>query len=192
MGKNKTIIFSAFIFLVGISSGVFLEIFMNPQDKLQMANFLSNYLFQTGEFSISYPAPFLSSAAGNLLLLLLIFMFGLSAIGFPAAYAVLLYKGAALGFTASIIIDSFALKGAASLCLTILPQNIIIIPVFILAAASAQQYGIDSILALRNKRGKINSGLRRTGRRYLITNLIFAAVIFFGCAIEALIALAYI
>lgn len=192
MGKNKTIIFSAFVFLVGISSGVFLEIFMNPQDKLQMANFLANYLFETGELSMSYPAPFLSSAAGNLFLLLLIFIAGLSAVGFPAAYAVLLYKGAALGFAAGIVIDSFAFKGAASLCLTMLPQNILIIPVFILAAASAQCYGIESLRVMRKGQRQTKSALRRSGRRYFFTNLIFAGIIMVGCAIEALLALIYV
>ncbi len=190
MREHKAIIFSAFVFLAGISSGVFLEISMNPADKLQMADFLGNYLFQDADPTFAYPAPFLSSAAGNLFLLLLIFLSGLSAIGFPAAYIVLLYKGASLGFAAGVLIESFAFKGALSLALTMFPQNIVIIPAFVVAAAAACQYGFEAFSAMhKGHRKRMKNAFRQSGKRYLITNAVLAGVILLGCAIEGLLAL---
>lgn len=163
---------------------------MNPADKLQMADFLANYLFQGADSALTYPTPFFTSAAGNLFLLLLIFLSGLSAIGFPAAYVVLLYKGAALGFAAGILIENFAFQGALSLALTMFPQNIILIPAFIVATTAAQQYGLEAVSVLRRgKRQKMKSNLRGNGRRYLITNAVLAGVIVLGCTIEGLLAL---
>lgn len=189
MKINKAIIFSSFIFLTGISSGVFLAILMNPADKLEMANFLSNYLFSGMDSAIVYPNPFISSSLGNLFLLLLIFLSGLSAVGFPAAYIVLFYKGTALGFTAGIIIDQFSLHGVGSLCLTMLPQNIIIIPVFIIAVTLAYRYGSQAIAGMRGSKPVVKSTLRKDGRNYIMHNIILAGAIMLGCIIEFLFAL---
>ena len=188
--SRKALIFSVFFFLVGISSGVFLEVAMNSEDKLQVAQFLQQYLYINGDLgqAITYPNPFLSSASANLVLLFAICISGLSMIGFPAAYGILVYKGLALGFSSGLLLETLKFKGAGLLLVSMMPQNLLLIPAFILAASAAQNYAIDILRQRKNNSGRaIKKNSAVTRNPYIMTNMLLAIMILLGCIIEALL-----
>jgi len=127
----------AFFFLVcGISVGAFTELSLPDESRAQVGAYLMEHLFSDNT-ALDHSAVLLQSAGNNLGLLLLVFLSGLIPLGFPAAYAVIAYKGAALGFSAALLLEFLQFKGAVTLFLTVLPPNLLILPALFLAVAAA-------------------------------------------------------
>ena len=189
--SNSTFALSIFFFLAGISAGVFLVLIMDPSEKGTVSSYLMQYF--TAADTFEYPNPFFSSMSSNLLLLIIITLAGLSIFGFPIALLAIMYKGMALGFSASLLIDSMALKGAFTVLITMVPQNMIIIPAFIVAVTAAENYGLLKIKTIgggsrssvRNNTSKKNTTNMLSS--FLFLNLLLTATITVGCIIEALL-----
>ena len=182
LGNQKAIFLSAFLFLIGISAGVFLELSMDSADKMHAAQFLNQYLYVNDASGIDYGNPFFSSTGANLFLLILMMLSG-----FPAAYLIIIYKGMALGFSAGLILENFAISGIATILVSMVPQNLLLIPAFILAASAAQNYGLSG-LSHRDKRYKKNGRPDAVGLdRYLAVYLILAVLVLAACLLEAFI-----
>ena len=175
LGSKTNLFISSFLFLIGISAGVFLELSMDQEGKLDAAQFLN------------YGNPFLSSASLNIFLLVLMMLSGLSAIGFPAAHIVLIYKGMALGFSAGLVLETFSVGGVPLLLSSMLPQNLLLIPTFIIAAAAAQSYGV-SVLSAKSKRYKKSIRSNAFGTDlYIAVYIVLALLVIAACLIEAFI-----
>ena len=185
-GNKKTLFISAFFFLTGIFTGLFLELIMSPEEKSNLSLYLQQYIL-TDSGSMEYPDPFFSSLATNLLLLLIIFLAGLSIFGFPAAMAALAYKGTALGFCTGLIAETLKNKGVIVILTSLLPQNLLLIPAFILAASAAINYALFSLSkGRRPSAGK--KSLKEASGSYVAAILILAAAIGLACGLESALA----
>lgn len=182
-GSKKVLLLSVFFFLTGISTGVFLELTMIEGEKSSIAGYLKDYLYMnTG--SMEYPNPFLSSLCSNLLLFLILFLAGLSVLGFPVALAVLTYKGMALGFCTGLIAETLKNKGLLVILTSLAPQNLVLIPAFILAAAAAVNYGL---ISLQKKRNTAKRNPKTLSGSYLRAELLLAGAVACACALEAIL-----
>jgi len=134
------------------------------------------------------PAPgetFLHSLLNNLGLLLLIALLGLTIFGFPVAFAALAYKGMALGLSSVLILESMSLlKGSAAVFASLIPQNLLCIPAFVLAAAAAASLDMD---ILRHRKVGIKKALAQRAGDFLLLILFLGIVIAAGCCIESFI-----
>lgn len=182
-GNKKILLLSVFFFLTGISTGTFLELTMIEGEKSSIARYLQDYLYMnTG--SMEYPNPFLSSLSSNLLLLAILFLAGLSVLGFPVALAVLTYKGMALGFCTGLIAETLKEKGFFVILTSLVPQNLILIPAFILAATAAVNYGL---LSFQKKHAAAKRNPKALSSSYLRASLLLAGAIVIACALEAIL-----
>ncbi|MBC6681260.1 stage II sporulation protein M [Zhenpiania hominis] len=181
-GSGKTLLLSVFFFLTGISTGIFLELTMGAGEKSNIAGYLQQYLYMD-QGAMEYPNPFFSSLSNNLFLLLIIFLSGLSALGFPVALAALTYKGMALGFCTGLIAETLKDQGLLVILTSLVPQNLFLLPAFILASAAAVNY---ALLSLAKKRAA-KRNLREFSGSYLCVTLLLAAVIALGCGLEAIL-----
>ena len=134
--RSSTWLITFFFLVAGISIGAFTQLSLPADSRAQIGAYLLEHLF-SDDVALDRSAVLLQSAGNNLGLLLLIFLSGLTTVGFPVAYAAIAYKGAALGFSAALLFDFLHLKGAAALILTVLPPNLLILPALFLAAAAA-------------------------------------------------------
>lgn len=185
-GSHSALIAASFIFIIGISAGIFLEIAMEPAEKAGALHFLKLYLNNT-DSTIRYPNPFLPEIRSNLFLLAISMLSGLVTIGFPAAYAVTLYKGMVIGFSVGLLIESYAFSAILPIVISILPQNIILVPSFIFAAAASQNYSLATD-RLRRSPYKKSSRVPAVGLDcYITAYLILAFFIISGCLIEAVV-----
>lgn len=179
--SKKTLLAAGFFFLTGVSTGIFMELTLVSEEKTLLTDYLQQYLFSDGS-SVEYPNPFWASLSGNLLLLLILFLAGLSAFGFPVALAALAYKGLALGYCTGLIAESLKGKGLVIILTALLPQNLILIPVFILAASAAVNYGLYSLSRSRRQSKK---NLMDISGSYLPAMIFFALAIGLACGLEA-------
>ena len=115
--------------------------------------------------------------------------------GFPISLLTLMYKGMSLGFSAGLLIDTMAFKGALVVLTSMAPQNLLILPAFIAAATAAQNYALMRYSARRaagagagtGRPHSIKKSPARLPSSYLFLYALLAVVIGLGCLIEGLL-----
>lgn len=183
--NNISVLLAAvFCFLLGISVGIFTEMFLSPENRENIETFLSIHLFLTQLPGSELPHVFLSSIAANLILLVIITLGGLTVFGFPAAFLALIYKGAALGFSSALLIEAFDARGVFLVLVTLVPQNLIFIPAFLAAATASASLALSII---SNGSGGIKKNLQISAGRLAAFNLLMSVFILGGCFIESFI-----
>jgi len=174
-----------FFFAAGLSSGVFVELFMGQDSTNQIADYLTSNLLSGNVSGASLPSVFLRSAANNFGLLLIILLAGITVIGFPAALLAVAYKGMALGFSSALLIDSMGGKGAVVILLSMVPQNLFLMPALLVASVAAVNL---SAQVFSGRQKGIKKSLEFSAGPYLSIFVVLAAALLAGCLIEAFIA----
>lgn len=78
----------------------------------------------------------------HLKFLLLLFIAGLSVIGLPLVWGLLFIKGLVVGFSVGFIVNQFGIQGFWLAVLAIAPQNIFILPLYIVAGSLAMIFSL--------------------------------------------------
>ncbi len=182
---NLPIIMTAiFFFLLGISAGVFMESFLSPENRVSIQSFLDTTLFVTDLSGINLPHVFFDSLVVNLILIFVIAIAGFTVVGFPLALLILSYKGAALGFSSALFIETMGVKGISMVTMTLMPQNLLFIPAFLCGTVASLSMSF-SILSEHFARAGKNLFSNTAGYIYLF--MILSLLILGGCFIEAFI-----
>ena len=130
---------STFVLFSGIFMGIFMAVTMDPSEKEAIAEHLLSFI--AGDAAdVSFIDYAQTAFRKNAVLWLVIFTGGFTVLGAPLSMLPLLYKGAALGLSCTMIIDSMSTDGIKLIMLSVLPQNMLLVPLFILAASFALSY----------------------------------------------------
>ena len=183
--NKKLVLLFMFLTAVGICTGGFFEVFMNGEGKQQLIEIMSSFF--SAENSQGTFAAFLNSFKTWLILLCLLFF---SPVFPPLALlcpVIPLIKGLTMGFSATMLIEAFSVKGTWYIATTMLPQNIIQIPVMcFLAALSFEGAYITSKAFFSRKRRSLNKkALQNYARQYLIIYCAGIILIIASCILEA-------
>ncbi|WP_027399278.1 stage II sporulation protein M [Anaerovorax odorimutans] len=184
VNNGKYFIVSIFFFIIGISAGVFTELMMSSVEKGNAISYFNQYFLLENMNNDAFTNIFMKSAGSNLGIFLVIICSGLSAIGFPIAIAALTYKGATLGFSAALLIESLSFKGIAFIFTSMIPQNLILIPAFLVATVVSLSM---AFYILSNRKTGIKKSLASSSGPYAFLNIIIALVILTGCFVESFI-----
>lgn len=179
---SRAISISSFVFLSGLFMGIFMAVTMEPAEKEAMAEHLLSFL--AGDAAdVSFLDYAQTAFRKNAVLWLVIFTGGFTVLGAPLSMLPLLYKGAALGLSCTMIIDSMSTDGLKLIMLSVLPQNMLLVPLFILAASFALSYAYNF---LASKKGGIEkANLPRKAGPYIIVNIVLLIMLMVCAAIEA-------
>jgi len=144
----------ALCFLIGISVGAFTVKIINIHQKQELIAYLRGF-FQLFSGSQLRGADILKeSLKNNLQLLLLNWILGVIIIGLPVVFVIIGFKGFVIGFTVGLLIEEFKLYGGLLFLFSVLPQNMIYIPIFIYAAVLSIAH---SLLVIKAKVSKQRS-----------------------------------
>ena len=134
--KEYVIIF--LIFVVGIFSGVFFVNHLQETPKTEITNYLNQFIEKfKGLESVNNIELLKNSLIQNIGLAIIIWFFGTTVIGIPIVFAIILYRGFCLGYTISLCITIMGLgKGISFVLVTLLLQNILLIPAILALAVS--------------------------------------------------------
>lgn len=113
------------------------------EEGKEISTYINEFIAKTkGDVAVDYTKLFITSARSNLLLALLLWFAGLTVIGIFVVYAVVTIRGFTLGFSISSIIATLGAKqGMIFIFSSMLPQNIIFIPIlFALAISGIRLY----------------------------------------------------
>jgi stage II sporulation protein M len=181
---SSIFLFIIVLFLMGVIFGAIIVNSMSYTQKQDLFYYLSQFF---GEVSNGKIAPtydlFLQSLWHNSKFIALIWILGISIIGLPIILILLFIKGMVVGFTVGFLVSELSWKGFVLAIVSILPQNLIIIPVFIIMAALSVSFSLKMIRKQFMK--KYSQPIIPLFRRYIFT-LILAVIFISGAAgIEA-------
>ncbi len=163
---NKNLfVFIFVIVIIGIISGSFFSVIISSDDKSLVMEYINNFFNNLKDGKLNYSNNIINSLFFTILFALLIWILGISVIGFFIVLFLLFLKAFILGFTVSSIIYCFNLKGALYGLIYIFPHQIINLLVFMLLSAYAL---IVSFKVIRCFSGKRVLDFKKIFKRYLI------------------------
>lgn len=138
INNSKEYVIVTLLFIIGIFLGVLFVNNIQEAQRVEISSYFNNFtekLKQTEQFD---QAQLLKTSIGsNIMLAIIIWFFGTTVIGIPVVFGIVLYRGFCLGYTVSVCISIMGLsKGLTFVLLSLLLQNIILIPAILALAVS--------------------------------------------------------
>lgn len=135
---NKNLfVFLVVIIAVGIAAGSIFVTVLNNEDKVMVSDYLNNFLNNLNSNNLNYSGTLVNTLIFTLGGALLIWLLGISVIGFILILLFLFIKAFALGFSIGSIIINFNFKGILIALVYIVPHHIINMMVFLLISSYA-------------------------------------------------------
>jgi len=180
--KNQRLLYLIVVifFLCGLIWGAREAVLLGNQEKDVVVQEAAKLLNATKE---SYnPETVFSFISGQLFsIFLLLFLAGLSVIGFPVAFAVVFSRGVMLGFTGVVLTYQSASKGVFLALAALLPQNLLYLPALFMAASGTVVFSLK-FLKVYFKRDK---SFGRTFFGYVVLMVLAVALAYGAAAVEA-------
>jgi stage II sporulation protein M len=143
---SSIFLFIVVLFLMGVIFGAIVVNSMSITQKEDLFYYLSQFF---GQVSSGKEAEdndlFLQSLFHNSKFIGLMWILGISIIGLPVILILLFIKGMVVGFTVGFLVSQMGWQGFMLAFVSILPQNLIIIPVFIMMAALSVIFSLRMI-----------------------------------------------
>lgn len=125
-------LFVVVLFLMGVIFGAIVVNSLSFNQKEDLFHYLSMFFGEMSKGEIaSSKELFLQSFFHNSKYIGIMWVLGISIIGLPVILILLFLKGIVVGFTVGFLVSQMGWKGFLLSLGTVLPQNLIIIPVFI-------------------------------------------------------------
>lgn len=126
------------IFLIGITFGTFYVKNIGEIGQQEILKYIESFFTRVqSQPNININGVLRDSIRNNLILVILLWIAGLSVIGVPILYLIVAFKGFALGYTSSAVISCIGTNdGIKFILATMILQNIIIIPMILMLSVS--------------------------------------------------------
>lgn len=163
---NKNLfVFLLVIVIVGVISGSIFSLIVNAEDKALVSDYLNSFFNNIKDGKLDYNNSITNSLVFSIGFAAMMWLFGISVIGFFLVLFMLFLKSFVLGFSISSIIINFKLKGVFLGLFYVFPHHIINIFVYVLLAAYALVISYRLITVITKKK---TLDLRAFMNRYVI------------------------
>ncbi|MGG5253720.1 stage II sporulation protein M [Neobacillus sp. SM06] len=143
---SSIFLFVVVLFLMGVIFGAIVVNSMSITQKQDLFYYLSQFFGQVSDGNIQESTDlFIQSLLHNSKFIGLMWVLGISIIGLPIILILLFLKGMVVGFTVGFLVSQMSWKGFLLAGVSILPQNLIIIPIFIIMAVMSISFSIKMI-----------------------------------------------
>lgn len=135
---NKNLfIFLLVIVMVGLASGSVFVTILNNDDKLMVSEYLNNFLTNLNGNNLNYSGATLNTLIFTVGAAILIWLLGISVIGFALILIFLFIEAFSLGFSVASIIVNFNFKGVLIALSYTIPHHVINMMIYILISSYA-------------------------------------------------------
>ncbi|MDM5189800.1 stage II sporulation protein M [Bacillus sp. DX4.1] len=182
--NSSLYIFVSVLLLMGVVFGAILVNSLQVNQKQDLSFYLSRFFGQVskGEFAIA-GEMFRESYFSLLKYIGFIWILGISIIGLPLIFLLLFLKGVVVGFTVGFLVSQHGWNGLLLAFVSVLPQNLIIIPTFLVMTTIAASFSLRMIRHQFIR--KVNEPLLPMLIRYTCFFLIIGVVLAVASSIEA-------
>ena len=180
--NKRVMLFLSIIVIIGITTGSFLSVILNSNDKLLISSNIKDFIDNIT--NLNYFDIFKNTIIINIILILGIWLLGISVIGLIIVILLVFWKAFTLGFTISGFILTYNLKGLLLAFIYIFPHIIINLLVIMYLGSYALKF---SILIIRCIFNKVNLDLRKLMIIYFKVLIISLFVIIITSLFEAFI-----
>ncbi|MFP4015747.1 MAG: stage II sporulation protein M [Halanaerobiales bacterium] len=129
--------FVIIIFVLGISFGAIAVKTVDYSIKENVFTYFNNFMQGYNEIEYNQGSIVGESIKFNLISIVIIWAFGLSMVLMPLLTVLIFFKGFVLGFTVGFLVSEYSFKGILIAMAAVFPQNVIIIPIYILSCVMA-------------------------------------------------------
>ncbi|MGI6678803.1 MAG: stage II sporulation protein M [Dehalobacterium sp.] len=136
------------IFAAGIFIGIMGANNLDDRQIQDLLGFVDGFINNLPTATIDAPSETKYALILNLKSLCYIWFLGLTVIGIPLTIAIIFYRGFVLGFTTGFLVQEKALQGIWVILLTVVPQNLLLVPVLLLGAITSISF---SLFVIRGK-----------------------------------------
>ncbi|MGO4888303.1 stage II sporulation protein M [Anaerobacillus sp. MEB173] len=139
-------LFTIVLFLMGVIFGAIVVNSLSLTHKYDLYMYLSQFFGQVadGHFANS-AAMFSQSFAHYAKYVGMMWLLGLSIIGLPIILILLFLKGLMVGFTVGFLVNQMGMPGFVLSFVSIMPQNFIIVPAFIIVGTASVAFSLKMI-----------------------------------------------
>ncbi|BAC13806.1 stage II sporulation protein M [Oceanobacillus iheyensis] len=147
-------IFTTILFLTGIVFGAVIVNSMDVVQKQDLFFYLERFFIQTTEegSTLNNNDILWQSFFYHIKYLGLMFIFALSVIGLPIVWILIFIKGMVVGFSVGFMVNWLGMDGLILSAISIAPQNIVIIPIYIIAGSICMIFSLGLLSKLVAKR----------------------------------------
>ncbi|MDR7072620.1 stage II sporulation protein M [Fictibacillus barbaricus] len=151
--ENRTLYaFVCVLFLMGVIFGAIIVNSLSLNQKQDLYTYLSRFFIQASEGGFASKSDMLFQSFGHYLKYMgLMWLLGLSVIGLPVILIMLFLKGVVMGFTVGFLVNQMGWYGFLLSFVSVLPQNVLLIPAFIIVSVAAIAFSIKMIRQLAFK-----------------------------------------
>jgi len=161
---------------------------LSNQQQSELLNYVDLVLQGSGDWQVDSGGLAQKVIWSNIKLVLLMWFLGMTVVGIPLILLIVFLRGVVLGFTVGFLIQEKALAGVLLTLLSIIPQNIIFVPVLLLSAVGAVSFSLNLI------RGKFSRSLHLSQYfiGYSVGYMLALLIVSLGGLVEAYISPAFI
>lgn len=179
--------FMVILFITGIIFGAIIVNSMNFIQKQDLFFHLEQFFGQIATQKImSHSDIFKQSFFYHLKYLLFLFILGISIIGLPLIWILLFLKGLVIGFTVGFIVNQLGMNGLLLAALSVAPQNLLIIPIYIGASSLAMIFSLILLEKLFAKR--ISQSIVHPLGKYMTSYALLIVATVIAALLEAFVA----
>ncbi len=171
---NKNLfVFLVVIIAVGIAAGSIFVTVLNADDKAMVNEYLSSFLSSLNGNNLNYSGTLINTLIFTIGMAVLIWLLGISVIGFALILLFLFIKAFSLGFSIASIIINFNFKGVLMALAYVVPHHIINMMIYLLISSYALVLSYKLISSFTKKK---NFDFKNIFNRYLFI-LLFSVVV---------------
>ncbi len=173
---NKNLfVFLVVIVAVGIASGSIFVTILDTSDKTMISDYLNSFLNSLNTNSLNYNSTLLNTLIFTIGATLLIWLLGISVIGFALILLFLFIKSFSLGFSVASIIINYNFKGVLMAFAYTIPHHVINMMIYLLISSYALVLSYRLISSFTKKK---NFDFKVIFNRYSFI-LLFSIIILF-------------
>lgn len=177
-------LFTIVLFSIGVTFGAIVVNSLSFTQKEDLFFYLNEFFGAILANDVtSNKQLFLQSLSHNSKFIALIWILGISIIGLPLILIFLFLKGIVVGFTVGFLVNQMGWNGFLLSFVAILPQNLIIIPVFIVCATMSVTFSLQMIRKQFTKTTNRRIGPLFTN--YIYTLLLLCLFLIAAAAVES-------